>query len=59
MRGKKCRQPRWVARLLSLRLSYIQGRRIAILQDRRADAVICSNRDCDGAALRFRRNGPA
>jgi hypothetical protein len=36
-----------------------QGPRIAILHDRRADAVICSNWDCDGAVPRFRCNGSA
>src|SRR6516162_11319586 len=36
-----------------------QGPCIAILHDRRADAVICANWDCDGAVPRFRCNGSA
>jgi hypothetical protein len=49
----------FIGRFWSLGLIYILGRRIAIIQDRRADAVICSNRDCDGVApCCFRRDGP-
>jgi hypothetical protein len=44
---------------LSFDAQALQGRCIAILHVRRADVVICSNWDCDGAVPRFRCNGPA